>query len=301
MTVSPIILRRLRAQAAIFSVRNARRRARRPKRPPRFRYPLGIERAYFAVVKAQIDGIREAYAQTLGPRLEGLARQAQQLRPASGGDARADGWPEAAAQLITQIRISVAATTPSETEIAGLAAEVSTWNKTEWRKQMVAVLGFDLVQAEPWLLDDLKGWAKENAALITSLEEDGIAQIERITLRGLRQGDRYEDIAEAIQERLDVTESKAALLARDQVSKLNGALTKHRQTAVGVEEYTWRTTGDDRVRPSHREHNGKKFRWDDPPAETGHPGEDYNCRCNAEPDFTGLLEGLADLEEEGAE
>ncbi|MFD0986045.1 phage minor head protein [Methyloligella solikamskensis] len=46
--------------------------------------------------------------------------------------------------------------------------------------------------------------------------------------------------------------------------------------------YIWRTQRDGKVRPSHRENAGKIFAWDDPPP-TGHPGEDYGCRCWAEP------------------
>ncbi|MFO1242527.1 MAG: phage minor head protein [Rickettsiales bacterium] len=46
--------------------------------------------------------------------------------------------------------------------------------------------------------------------------------------------------------------------------------------------YIWRTRGDDKVRISHAENNGKIFAWDNPPP-TGNPGEDYGCRCWAEP------------------
>lgn len=46
--------------------------------------------------------------------------------------------------------------------------------------------------------------------------------------------------------------------------------------------YIWRTRDDERVRPSHAANNGKIFAWDNPPP-TGHPGEDYGCRCTAEP------------------
>ena len=46
--------------------------------------------------------------------------------------------------------------------------------------------------------------------------------------------------------------------------------------------YIWRTRRDDKVRPSHAANNGRVFSWNDPP-ETGHPGEDYGCRCTAEP------------------
>lgn len=46
--------------------------------------------------------------------------------------------------------------------------------------------------------------------------------------------------------------------------------------------YIWRTVGDDKVRETHAERDGCIFSWDDAP-EGGHPGEDYNCRCTAEP------------------
>ncbi len=46
--------------------------------------------------------------------------------------------------------------------------------------------------------------------------------------------------------------------------------------------YIWRTRGDGKVRNSHAANDGQIFSWDNPPP-TGHPGEDYGCRCWAEP------------------
>jgi len=46
--------------------------------------------------------------------------------------------------------------------------------------------------------------------------------------------------------------------------------------------YIWRTRRDSHVRPSHAANDGRVFEWNDPPA-TGDPGEDYGCRCTAEP------------------
>ena len=46
--------------------------------------------------------------------------------------------------------------------------------------------------------------------------------------------------------------------------------------------YIWRTRRDGKVRSSHAEREGQIFSWDDPP-QGGHPGEDYGCRCTAEP------------------
>ena len=40
------------------------------------------------------------------------------------------------------------------------------------------------------------------------------------------------------------------------------------------------------------EKDGKTFRWDTPPDDTGHPGEDYGCRCTAEPKLDDLLTAL---------
>ena len=46
--------------------------------------------------------------------------------------------------------------------------------------------------------------------------------------------------------------------------------------------YIWHTVGDEKVRDYHAAREGKVFNWYIPPA-GGHPGEDYNCRCWAEP------------------
>lgn len=54
------------------------------------------------------------------------------------------------------------------------------------------------------------------------------------------------------------------------------------QQEEGYTRYIWRTSGDNRVRSSHAANNGRVFAWDSPPP-TGHPGEDYGCRCRAEP------------------
>lgn len=46
--------------------------------------------------------------------------------------------------------------------------------------------------------------------------------------------------------------------------------------------YIWCTKGDDKVRGAHAEREGKIYNKYIPP-EGGNPGEDYNCRCWAEP------------------
>lgn len=58
----------------------------------------------------------------------------------------------------------------------------------------------------------------------------------------------------------------------------NGETAEHHTTT----HYIWRTQHDDKVRPSHAQNDGLVFSWENPPP-TGHPGEDFGCRCRAEP------------------
>ncbi|MCP4393487.1 MAG: hypothetical protein GY804_04365, partial [Alphaproteobacteria bacterium] len=52
-------------------------------------------------------------------------------------------------------------------------------------------------------------------------------------------------------------------------------------------KYIWHTQKDSKTRSSHADRDGKVFEWAHPP-EGGHPGQDHNCRCWAEPIFDGV-------------
>ena len=66
-------------------------------------------------------------------------------------------------------------------------------------------------------------------------------------------------------------------IARDQTSKAIGAFNQTRQQQVGIESYEWLSVGDNRTRSTHMANSGEVFRWDHPPAETGHPGHEIQC------------------------
>ncbi len=83
-----------------------------------------------------------------------------------------------------------------------------------------------------------------------------------------------------------------------EVIRLNNNVTQRldqqRQRRFGIENYIWRSSDDGRVRSSHADNDDQIFRWDSPPA-TGHPGQDYGCRCTAEPIVPVLYSGEPDL------
>ncbi|MDY4011381.1 MAG: minor capsid protein [Fusobacterium gastrosuis] len=68
-------------------------------------------------------------------------------------------------------------------------------------------------------------------------------------------------------------------IARNETGNLYAQEVKDLMIENNLEYYTWRTVGDDRVRDEHADKDGKIFSIHDTPL----PGEDFNCRCSAEP------------------
>lgn len=158
-------------------------------------------------------------------------------------------------------------------------------NKQRFYKAMENAVGVDLqsiIQNEG-LEETLVATTRQNVSLIKSIPDEYFKNIETIVFTNTTQGSKSSSIIRQIQKLNNSTEKRARLIARDQTSKLNSALSQQRQQNLGVEEYIWRTAGDERVRDNHRSKNGKIFKWSDPPKDTGHPGEDIQCRCVAQP------------------
>lgn len=168
---------------------------------------------------------------------------------------------------------------------SGFTGAVNTANKQRFYAAMENAVGVDLRQVlqNENLTDILIATTRENVALIRSIPDEYLKKVETIVFTGTTQGRSAVSMLKQIQKLGKVTESRARLIARDQTSKLNSALNQQRQQNLGIEEYIWRTSGDERVRSSHAAKNGKRFRWDDPPEDTGHPGQDIQCRCVAQP------------------
>lgn len=129
-------------------------------------------------------------------------------------------------------------------------------------------------------------WVRENLDLIGSLEAETLRKLRDELTRLIADGVPEDEIADRLQEflekQLQVETNRAVLIGSDQAGKLNGRLMEYWQRSTGIEEYRWQTMMDDRVRPTHRERQGKIFRWDSPPPD-GHPGMAIRCRCVADP------------------
>ena len=167
---------------------------------------------------------------------------------------------------------------------AGFTEDVNQVNKQRFYKAMENAIGINLntVFQNEGLEDIMYATTRENVALIKTIPEEYFKRLETVVFTGTTQGRNATSMIKQIVKIGNVTENRARVIARDQTSKLNSALNQQRSQNLGVEEYIWRTAGDERVRDSHKSKNGKTFRWDDPPEDTGHPGQDIQCRCVAQ-------------------
>jgi SPP1 gp7 family putative phage head morphogenesis protein len=67
------------------------------------------------------------------------------------------------------------------------------------------------------------------------------------------------ELADEVQDRYGVSESRAQLIARDQIGKLYGNVHEARQRDLGLKAYFWRTAQDERVREEHAAREGERF------------------------------------------
>lgn len=128
----------------------------------------------------------------------------------------------------------------------------------------------------------LQEFRSRNIALIKGLGQEQVDKLDALLANAHQFAVRNEELAPQVQHVLDVGESRAQLIARDQILKMNSNAQQLAQTEAGIEGYVWSTSEDERVRESHQALDGTTHSWDDPPSPDGepvHPGEAINCRC----------------------
>jgi SPP1 gp7 family putative phage head morphogenesis protein len=181
---------------------------------------------------------------------------------------------------------------------ANAVHQLDDFHKRKFINEFKDKVGIDLrsiVRAEK-LDTELNAAIKRNVNLITNANQEHIERVDSAIQSAIMGGSDTASLYETIKNVGDVFESRAKLIARDQTSKIVSELNHQRQVGVGIPGYYWRTAGDDAVRPSHAENDGNYFAWDNPPAETGNPGDDVQCRCVADPAIDKFLDSIPDEE-----
>ena len=144
--------------------------------------------------------------------------------------------------------------------------------------------------------DVVEAIVAENVALIKSIPQQYLSQVEGIVLRAVQTGRDLHEIAGALRHQFGVSKRRAALIARDQNNKATASLQRVRQLELGITEAIWVHSGGGKTpRPTHVRAGRDKVRykvaegWYDPHEKKFIlPGELVNCRCVARPVIPGF-------------
>ena len=173
-------------------------------------------------------------------------------------------------------------TSQAENIANGFVSRGDAQNHAEVSTNLKNQTGIDLsayLRNSPNIVERVNELTVSNIQLIKSIRTQYLDKVQNAVMQAMVQGTLNKDLAEQLKKLGEDVESRAMLIARDQSSKLNAALTRARHEEVGIKKYMWSTSGDERVRESHAEKDGQIFEYANPPADTGHPGHDVNCRC----------------------
>jgi SPP1 gp7 family putative phage head morphogenesis protein len=312
-----------------FGVEALLARQPRPRRgratpAPRQQPPLGIGLEYAKALTAAVNRLEAMVRRRLLPMLRADG-QRMDAPPAADGEALARAldeieveWWDAEGPRLKQTAARVAARVSVQQrrelgkQLEAVAAKrpsarAGEAQRAALRSQLLGPAGQDVTTAlrqrpsaragQPAYVPQVRAmlgrFQTENVALIQSIPSQSLGQVRDVLTKGLAEGKTVEALARDIEDRFDVTRSRANLIARDQTLTLAAQLNQERMKAAGVGEYTWRVSGsplgDGRVRPDHLALEGTRHRLNNPPitdrrtGRRGHPGTDINCRCEAEP------------------
>ena len=258
--------------------------------------PPSAEREYRRIVNAYMGLLKEALETELTEFREVYKRERDtDVREKRRNDGATD-LMLAIAAVFTAIENRLLSRTEGfglRRRLENLARLTRKLTVKEWKKAVRATLAIDI--REDYYLGDFYAeqlliWIQENVDLIKTIPKDSLDKMRDIVYDGYVNGRTTTDMMKDIRRVYAVNRRRAMFIARDQIAKLNGEIQRAQQTDAGIKEYIWSTVEDERVRKSHRELNGRKFSWNNPPENSDgrrcHPGQDFNCRCIGRPVFS---------------
>lgn len=139
----------------------------------------------------------------------------------------------------------------------------------------------------PAMRDALNAQLAENVALIKSIPEEYLKNVEGAVMRSYARGRDLENMVKDIKRIYPVTNRRAELIARDQSNKANAVVSRTRQMELGITEAVWmHSHAGKNPRPSHVAANGKRYKIAQGCLIDGeyiYPGQEINCRCTSRP------------------
>lgn len=142
-------------------------------------------------------------------------------------------------------------------------------------------------------VDVFDDWLKSQEDLLKNgVPEEYIARLKRV---GEAMGEgrhKVETMVSNLREAYHFGEGMATNIAEDTTTQLGARYTQEGSLELGIEEYSWSSSRDQRTRKHHLalDMSGKYYKWSDPPVgggngptDRGNPGDARYCRCEAIP------------------
>lgn len=95
---------------------------------------------------------------------------------------------------------------------------------------------------------ELRNWVTQNIKTVKSISKEFRKQLEELIYEAKIIGLSHKSFAKQLVDSFGIPKKKAIIIARDQINKLNGNLTRVRNLELDITEYKWSTSIDDRVR-----------------------------------------------------
>lgn len=239
-------------------------------------YPLNVEKSYANTIAKYIDEMESAALLVVKKEIAPL------LNESLNDSIRMDVSFENMKKILLKLNVFFRGIFSEKTAFAEsnkFINSINTVNKANVTRQVV-VRGIELTKSEPWIKSFMMAKTQENASYMSTIPDEFYNKIAQSVYRTVSSGGNLTEITEDIVKFGQTSRERAAFIARDQTGSILGQMTAERHQKAGILAFRWSDSGDNRVRPTHKKRNGKIYFYADKPLL---PGEDYGCRCVAEP------------------
>ncbi|EGO9358882.1 minor capsid protein [Enterococcus faecalis] len=249
------------------------------KNNPKTRYPLRLEESYAKNIQKLINELEKVLLYEFDKH---LASKIDESRLVNDSRFIQDGLFDTASKLVKKVQtyfLGIFQNRTAQKIVRKHISSVNTFNKSNVNAQLKS-RGINPLENETWLNNYMKAKISENVSYITNIRDDYSQKFEQIIYRGVTSAKSSSEIRDELVKLTEMSLKRASFIARDQTGTILGKLNSERQKRAGFSAFRWSDSGDERVRDSHRERNGKIYFYANNPLL---PGEEYNCRCVAEP------------------
>lgn len=249
-------------------------------------YPYSIEKKYTSQLRVLFLLWFKNFLNEIDSNLSDLTNEASRYLKVDAD------WPERVRLIVNKHKgfFDTAYFRVATQKAKDVFYEQDSWSKRQ-QDRVDKKLGISLSKSTLWREGTANAFIHQNTALIKKLSEEVSGKVESSLFAHIQAGHTTREISKDIRQIGDFTKNRSELIARDQVSKLNGQLTRIRQKQAGISHYIWDCSEDERLCDICSERQGKRYSWDEDPR----PGEIHiNCRCSSLADLSSV-EGLEDL------